>query len=243
MNQSRSMSMAIAGDVTKLLGTSFGLTIETKNTSQFLYNKVHKKLNYQTATYLSLARRALVINSILLSNFWFFFSIWRESLEVIRKITSFMCQYLRIGSESRCIYRVTWTYVCIDRNIGSLNIVDAKEVLHVLIEKWIFKVLEPGESSLQCPLLYCILNIISYERGNQRTSLHWVLTTNFHALRRSQVWNRIARSWKKLIDKIECVSPQSCKEVLTTNLWCTRTFIGHYFGFIATRAIVLQQRS
>jgi hypothetical protein len=38
--------MAIAGDVTKLLGTSFGLAVETENTDQFLYNKAHKKLNY-----------------------------------------------------------------------------------------------------------------------------------------------------------------------------------------------------
>ena len=55
------------GNISKLLGTPFGLSITTIDTNQFFIDKVKKKLTYWTSTKLSLAAKRLIVNQVLMS--------------------------------------------------------------------------------------------------------------------------------------------------------------------------------
>jgi hypothetical protein len=43
--------LAEEGDLSKLLGTLFGLNLNTKDVDHFLYNKISKKLEYHKITF------------------------------------------------------------------------------------------------------------------------------------------------------------------------------------------------
>jgi hypothetical protein len=59
---------ATIGDLSKLLGTPFGLKMELQDVDQFLVNRVKGKLKYWTFMNLSLAGRTLIVNQVLMSS-------------------------------------------------------------------------------------------------------------------------------------------------------------------------------
>ena len=70
------------GDLSKLLGTPFGLNLDTKDMYRFLYGKISRKLDYWSIMKLSLAGRAVICNQILLSTLWFFITVWGGSNKI-----------------------------------------------------------------------------------------------------------------------------------------------------------------
>ena len=60
------------GDLSKLLGTLFGLNLNTPDIDQFLYAKIFKKLDYWSTMKLSLAGIVVICNHVFLSTLLFF---------------------------------------------------------------------------------------------------------------------------------------------------------------------------
>ena len=97
---------AAEGNITKLLGTPFNLSLSTTDSDQFLIDKVKSKLTYWSTTKLSLAARRLIVNQVLMSTLWYFIGIWAGSREAIKQIQALLCNYLWAGCEHRAIARV-----------------------------------------------------------------------------------------------------------------------------------------
>ena len=85
------------GELAKLLGTPFGLHLETCDIDLFLFQKVRKKLIYWSSKFLSLLARAIIVNMVLLSSLRYFISIWAGSKQVIRRIQADVQNYLWAG--------------------------------------------------------------------------------------------------------------------------------------------------
>jgi hypothetical protein len=79
---------AVEGQLSKLLGTPFGVNLHTQDVDNFLLSKIQKKLDYWVSVHLSLSGRAIIANSVLLSTLYYFISLWGGSRQVIRKIRS-----------------------------------------------------------------------------------------------------------------------------------------------------------
>jgi hypothetical protein len=62
-------------DVGKLLEAPFGLSLTSGDINDFLYERIRKKLTHWSATMMNLTRRAVIVNSVLLGAFFYFFSI------------------------------------------------------------------------------------------------------------------------------------------------------------------------
>ena len=60
-----------------MLGTPFGLNLNTLDIDQFLYRKISKKLDYWSTMKYALASRVVICNQVLLSTLWFFITVWR----------------------------------------------------------------------------------------------------------------------------------------------------------------------
>lgn len=59
----------IFSDLSKLLGTPFGLQLDLKNIDQFMLGQVKNKLKYWNYAHLLLSGRTLIVNQILMSSF------------------------------------------------------------------------------------------------------------------------------------------------------------------------------
>lgn len=81
------------GDLSKLLGTPFGLNLDTRDVDQFLYKKITKKLEYWSSMKLSLAGRIVICNQVLLSTLWFFITVWGGSNKILRRIRGAIRNY------------------------------------------------------------------------------------------------------------------------------------------------------
>lgn len=88
------------GDMSKLLGTPFGLHLELHNVDQFLINRVKVKLKYWSSTHLSLASRTLIVHQVLMSSFWCFIAVWAGLKKILGKIKVMLRNYLWSGSKS-----------------------------------------------------------------------------------------------------------------------------------------------
>lgn len=62
--------IAAPGELSKLLGTPFGISVESVDVDAFLATKITAKLKFWTTTQLSFAGRSVIVNSILLSTLW-----------------------------------------------------------------------------------------------------------------------------------------------------------------------------
>lgn len=99
------------GDLSKLLGTPFGLNLDTKDVDAFLTAKIEKKLSYWCSTRLSLPGRALIVNQVLLSTLYYFLAVWAGTIACLRKIKSLLQCYLWAGSTHRTQVRIAWKHV------------------------------------------------------------------------------------------------------------------------------------
>jgi hypothetical protein len=88
---------AVEHQLSKLLGTPFGIDLHTGDVDTFLLTKVQKKLTYWTTGHLSLTKRALIVNSMLLYSLWFFIVIWVGSLAILRELEG--CSKTSFGPE------------------------------------------------------------------------------------------------------------------------------------------------
>jgi hypothetical protein len=193
--QSFGCQIAQTQDLSKLLGTPFGISLETNDVDAFLQQKITKKLNYWNSQFLSLTARRVIVNSILLSTLWFFIHIWAGSNSIIKKIRASLRDYLWSGTEVRAIARVGWDDCCADKKVGGLNLIEA---LVALTSKWVLRALEPGTSTLHILLRYRLGKLRPTRAGTWPPSLHWALTSKFYAPRGTRIWNRLIQSWKQM---------------------------------------------
>ena len=140
------------GDLSKLLGTPFGLNLNTPDVDSFLYSKISKKLDYWSTMKLSLAGRIVICNQVLLSTLWFFIMVWGGSNKILKKIRGAIRNYLWSGKEQHSRTRVSWRECCLRKRDGGLGLVDPEEAKTSLLCKWIIKAMEPG--SPICNLCY-----------------------------------------------------------------------------------------
>ena len=103
------------GDLSKLLGTPFGLNLNTPDVDKFLYNKISKKLDYWSTIKLSLGGRIVICNQVLLSTLWFFITVWGGSNKILTKIRGAIRNYLRSGKEQLTRTRVSWRECCLKK--------------------------------------------------------------------------------------------------------------------------------
>jgi hypothetical protein len=64
--------VVVEKNLIKLLGTPFGLDLDVADVDEFLFQKIQKDLQYWSSIFLSLAARAIIVNSVLLSTTWYF---------------------------------------------------------------------------------------------------------------------------------------------------------------------------
>lgn len=74
------------GDLSKLLGTLFGLNLDTNDVDYFLYSKISKKLDYGSTMKLSLMGRAVIYNQMLIFTLWIFITVQGGSNKILSKI-------------------------------------------------------------------------------------------------------------------------------------------------------------
>jgi hypothetical protein len=102
----------------KLFSTLFGLSLGLADVDKFLLEKVQHKLNYSASKKLTLVRRKVIVNNILLSSFWYFVSVWGGTKKGIFKNNHFLKNYLWARLNHNCKFRVTWDQCCGKKKMG-----------------------------------------------------------------------------------------------------------------------------
>ena len=84
-------------DISKLLGTPFGLDITTEDVDKFLMTKIDKKLVMWSNIKVNSVGRVLIANCMIVSTMLFFLAIWGGSSTSIQRITAKIRDYLWSG--------------------------------------------------------------------------------------------------------------------------------------------------
>lgn len=137
-------------DLSKLLGTPFGLNLNTNYVDRFLYSKIAKKLNYWSSMKLSLAWKVVICNQVFLSTLWLFITVWGR----FRSIRGAIWDYLLSGKKNIDPHPSKMEEWCMKKKNGGLGLVDPEVAKTNFLCKWVVKAMEPGESNLQIMLRY-----------------------------------------------------------------------------------------
>jgi hypothetical protein len=210
---------ATEGDLSKLLGTPFGLNLNTRDVDQFLYNKIAKKLDYWSKMKLSLAGRAVICNQVLLSTLWFFITVWGGSNKILGKVKGAIRNYLWSGKEQLTRTRVSWRECCLKKKEGGLGLVDPEAAKTSLLCKWVVKAMEPGESNLQLMLRYRLARFNPQRGRSWGISLDWFTNKLHQGFPGSKVWGHISKAWKIMVKGLYQIPPRTRMELLHSNIW------------------------
>jgi hypothetical protein len=192
--QRYSWQWAQAGELWKLLGTPFGLTLNTQDIDLFLLAKIDKKIQTWSKTQLNLAGHEVIANGVMTSTLLYFLGIWGGTKAGVNKCTSRIRTFFWSGSAQRTRARVAWSTLCLRREEGGLNLLDPQDALMALMCKWVVKASEPGTSNLQAMLRFRLSGFQPYVGGKWASDLNWFTIPQHKALGGSKVWQRVAKA-------------------------------------------------
>jgi hypothetical protein len=207
------------GDLSKLLGTPFGLNLNVSDVDHFLYSKISRKLAYWSTMKLSLAGRTLICNHVLLSTLWFFISVWGGSNKILTKIRGAIRNYLWSGKEQHSRTRVSWRECCLKKKYGGLGLVDPEAAKTSLLCKWIVRAMEPRDSNLQVMLRFRLVHFKPQRGRSWGPSLDWFTNKQHQGFTGSKVWGHIGKAWRIMAKGLYQIPPKTRLELLHSNLW------------------------
>ena len=208
--------------MSKLLGTPFGLNLNTQDVDQFLYAKIAKKIDYSSTMKLSLAGRVVICNQVLLSTLWFFITVWGGSNKILRRIRGAIRNYLWSGKEQLTRTRVSWQECCMRKKKGGLGLVDPNIAKTSLLCKWIIKAMEPGESNLQLMLRFRLARFNPQRGRSWGVSLDWFTNKQHQGFAGSKIWGHISKAWKVMVKGLYQLPPRTRMELLHSNIWWSK---------------------
>ena len=144
-----------AGEIHKLLGVPFGVSLESKDSDLFLWNRLENILKYWCGTRINSMRRTQIVNSVLTNSCLYFLATWEGSKRGIQKTTRLIRNYM--WRNQREVVKA-WNICCRPKCDGGLNLVDPEMAHTALIGKWIISTCLPGSSPLQALLRYRLMN-------------------------------------------------------------------------------------
>jgi hypothetical protein len=213
------VSWADGNGMSKLLGAPFGISLSTADVDDFLLEKLTKKLTHWRTSKINTTGQSTVVNSILLSSLFYFISIWEGTNQGIKRIKSAVMNYMAAGTMQRAWIWVSWIQCCQSKEAGGLNIINPEDAVVSLMEKWIIKAMEPGNSNLHLLLQFRLGSYQPFSNGNWQPSLEYFTRQGHQTRRGSIVWSRISAAWKSLLSEVEYVRPKNRDELASYSFW------------------------
>ena len=228
-------------EVSKLLGTPFGMTITSGDVDKFLLDRVTKKLAYWCKLKLNSMGRAVIVNSVLLSSTIFFVSIWGGTQAGLKRVKATLHNYLWGGKATLSRKRIAWLQCCQPKDKGGINLLNPPDVLNAMMSKWILKACEPGQSNLHTLLRFRLKGYQPYSQGKWDPSLEFFTINRHQSKKGSTLWNRVASAWKVVSKELSAVKPHSHEELLNESFWWSRFFPAIGPAFSRNRAAQLHK--
>lgn len=97
---------------------------------------------------LSLARKKVIVNNILLSSLWYFVNVWRGTKKGILIINCLLNNYLWARLNHNCRCPIGQDQCCEKKQMTALSLVHPIEASKVLLSKCVVPVLETTNSNL-----------------------------------------------------------------------------------------------
>jgi hypothetical protein len=214
-----SITWADNNEVSKLLGTTFGLSINSKDADSFLLEMINKALGYWCSTKINSTGRGTVVNGVFLSSTYFFTPIWGGTQKGVTKVQREIANYLWSGSMRRLRSKVSWIQCYQTKGKEGINLINPKDAMITLMCKWLLKAVEPGTSNLHILLRHKVEHFQLYSGGKWSPSLEYFTLPKFQAKKGSKAWNIVGTSWRALVKDVSRVRPSSFEEVMGESMW------------------------
>jgi hypothetical protein len=174
-------------DLSKLLGTPFGLSLKSQSIDEFMKERVNQRLRYRCTIKINSIGRSIIANKILLSSMFFFMSIWDGTKGGITKVKACIANYMWSGTMNRARTKVVWLQYCQPKADGGLGLINPVDALVGLMTKWIMKACEPGLSNLQIMIRFRLTHFQPYSGRRWVPSMEFFTQQKFQARRGSKV--------------------------------------------------------
>jgi hypothetical protein len=214
------------GELTKLLGSPFGLDISSQELDEFLIKRIEKKLTYWISVHLSFSGRVTIINQVLLSSLWYFVSVWAGSSKIFGKIVILLQNFLWTGKNHQAKVRVNWFDCCAKRSVGGLSILNPQEALTTLLSKWVVNAFLPGKSNLQILLMLKLKQMSPNKMSHWPNDTRWCFVGKHNSVPGSKVWGAIQTAWNQMVKCLIPGRPLYHSDTASLSLWWSTHFHG-----------------
>ncbi len=159
---------------------------------------------------LSLARRILVANQVLLASMWYIATCWNPNPRMTTQIRGVIRNFIWGGKDAPARAKVKWDTLTLPITQGGLGIIDPEAQSEALLAKLLIRGLAPGGEPWKELIRHKAdqIRFLVHNKGPDTPDVNWIFAASKVKRIPCSIWKSIIETWMK-------VGPDLIKEELS----------------------------
>jgi len=206
---------------TGYLGFSMDFQVPTKQKFKTILQNLKKKLSYWCTTKLSLTRRILIANQVLLALIWYLASCWSTHSNTLAKVKSLMRNYIWWGEngEKKCRANVKWNSLILPKDQGRIKLIDPTLQTQALLAKLMIRGLMLGDAPWRSVIQFCMRSIKPKRGGKWLSNIHFILFATWVSGSGSNICWVVWKAWCQIRHNLKFQQPLDVESTSRQNLF------------------------
>jgi len=164
---------------------------------------------------LSLARRILVTNQVLLASMWYIAACWNPNPWMTTQIRRVVRNFIWGGKDAPTCAKVKWDTLMLPTTQGGLGIIDPKTQSEALLAKLLIKWLAPGGEPWKELIRHKVdqIRLPVHNKGPNIPDVNWIFATPKIKKIPCSMWKSIIGAWMKVRPGVTKEEPSNITEI------------------------------
>lgn len=187
------------GEVTRYLGYPFGIDIPQKEKDAKMLQQIRKHLLSWSTNKLSLARRILIANQVVLSSIWYLAFCTDLSGKALKLARAAVRNYVWSGKrDTRARARVKWSTTVLPIIRGGVKILDPEWQASALLVKLLIRGLSVGYEPWKTLVQHRVSQTKQSRRGRWPAHANWIMNSAHLVQQGSTMWQGVMKAWSTI---------------------------------------------
>ncbi len=209
------------GEGTKYLGIQIGHHLPTEANFDKMMIALKGKLINWSRNNLSLARKILVVNQVLLASLWYLATCWNPNPRMCAQVRGVIRNFIWGGKDAPAHAKVKWDTLTLPTAQGGLGIIAPKAQSEAMLAKLLVRGLSPGGEPWKEMVRYKVdqIRLPVHSKGPNIRDINWLFAAPKLKRIQCSMWKSIIESWMRVRQGLVISNLSSAAEILRQRLF------------------------